>query len=634
MSKISLPTKRATHLPLRVIARNGAVHRDASSVLSLVVIMSFLWLLPVGLQAQSVESIKNSGEYLWGEGTGETIRQAETQAMQSLVEKISVNVESLFENVEEEVQTNGDLDASSAVKMVVKTYSSATLTNTEQLVLSQEPDAKVLRFVLKKDVQKIFEGRKNKVLDFINLAQNAESKLKIDDVLRYYYWSYCLLKSLPDANQITLPGSDMLLMTWIPDQINGTFSNIKVRKQEVDDEFVTIVVSYKGSPVASLDYTYFDGRSYTNIYSAADGRGIMEMQPGVSTDNLKIKCEYEYLGEAQIDKEIATVVEVMKGRNFRSAYVNVDGDGIASLPKRPSDLEGVAPKMSVSDMPISLVSPKEAASYEAIMSKVISAIKTKNYASVESYFTPEGKEMFNKLVNYGNARILEEPQLNYINNEKEVICRSIPMSFSFKNNTRKFVENVSFTFNADRKINCVAFGLGEDAVTDILSHEDYSEKARIVLTQFLENYKTAFALKRLDYITSIFDDNALIITGTVVKRAEYQSKEERARFLDNKIIKYNRYTKNEYIKHLERSFNSNEFINIRFSNNDIVRASGGYGEVYGIQIRQDYYSTNYGDTGYLFLFVDLNDPDNPIIKVRTWQPERDPDFGLYGLGDF
>ena len=599
-----------------------------------VAIIIALWMIPFGLQAQSIESIKNSGEYLWGEGKGETIREAETQAMQSLVEKISVNVESLFENVEQEVQTNGSLDASSAVKMVVKTYSTATLTNTEQLVLSQEPDAKVIRFVLKKDVQRIFEGRKNKMLDYVNLAKSAENKLKIDDVLRYYYWAYCLLRSLPDANQIALPGSDMLLVTWIPDQINEVLSNVKVRKQSVDDEFVTVVITYKGSPVASLDYTYFDGRSYTNIYSASDGRGIMEMQPGVSTDNLKIKCEYEYLGEAQIDKEIATVVEVMKGRNFRSAYVNVDGDGIAALPQLQADPFDSSPKMSFADMPISKVSSTEVTSYETIMGKVISAIKSKNYASVESYFTPEGKEMFHKLLNYGNARILEEPSLNYINNGNEVICRSIPMSFSFKNNTRKFVENVCFTFNANRKIDCVAFGLGEEAVTDILKHDDYSEKARIVLTQFLENYKTAFALKRLDYITSIFDDNALIITGSVVKRTDYQSKEEKTRFLDNKIIKYNRYTKNEYIKHLERCFNSNEFVNIRFANNDIVKAGGSYGEVYGIQIRQDYYSTNYGDTGYLFLFVDLNDPNNPIIKVKTWQPDRDPDFGLYGLGDF
>ena len=592
------------------------------------------WLIPFGIHAQSIETIKRSGEYLWGEGTGETIREAETQAMQSLVEKISVNVESLFENVEKEVQINGSLDASSAVKMVVKTYSSATLTNTDQLVLSQEPDAKIIRFVLKKDVQKIFEGRKNKMLDYVNLAQSAENKLKIDDVLRYYYWAYCLLRSLPDANQIVLPGSDRLLVTWIPDQINGVLSNVKVRKQSVDDEFVNLVITYKGSPVASLDYTYFDGRSYTNIYSASDGRGIMEMQPGVSTDNLKIKCEYEYLGEAQIDKEIASVVEVMKGRNFRNSHINVGGDGM-STPKTglPKSIE-VTLKEAVSAMPHSAVTEVDAASYESIMAKVVAAIKKKDYASVSSYFTTEGMDMFNKLLNYGNARIMEEPQLSYVQNGEEVICRSIPMSFGFKNNTRKFVENVCFTFDADRKINCVAFGLGTEATADILKRTDYSEKARIILTQFLENYKTAFALKRLDYIRSIFDDNALIITGTVVKRTNYQNKEEQTRFLDNKIIKYNRYSKNEYMKHLERCFKSNEFVNIRFANNDIVKAGGSYGEVYGIQIRQDYYSTNYGDTGYLFLFVDLNDPNNPIIKVRTWQPDRDPDFGLYGLGDF
>ena len=411
----------------------------------------------------------------------------------------------------------------------------------------------------------------------------------------------------------------------------------------MEDEFVTLSITYNGSPVASFDYTYFDGRGYTNIYSAADGIGVMEMQPGVSTNNLKIKCEYEYLGEAQIDKEIAMVVDVMKGRNFRSAYLNVSGDNaplaskpvpVASGSGTPAPTARQSVKETVSAMSLASVPEKEVADFEKIMGKVIQAIRNKNFASVESCFTAEGKEMFEKLLKYGNARILEEPQLAYIRKGDETICRSIPMSFSFKNNTRKFVENVNFTFNAQKLISCVAFGLGEEAVSDILKREDYSEYARVILTQFLENYKTAFALKRLDYIQSIFDDNALIITGTVVKRTNYQNKEEQTRFLDNKIIKYNRYSKNEYIKHLERSFKSNEFINIRFANNDIVKAGGSYGEVYGIQIRQDYYSANYGDTGYLFLYVDLNDPDNPIIKVRTWQPERDPNFGLYGLGDF
>ena len=85
------------------------------------------------------------------------------------------------------------------------------------------------------------------------------------------------------------------------------------------------------------------------------------------------------------------------------------------------------------------------------------------------------------------------------------------------------------------------------------------------------------------------------------------------------------------MEQLERCFESNEFINIRFAENDIVKAGKG-GEIYGIQIKQDYYSSNYGDTGYLFLMVDLNDPKQPIITVRVWMPERDPDFS--GLPDF
>ena len=586
-------------------------------------------------QNESLTEIKNSGKYLWGEGMSESYNEADREALRHLVENISVNVESSFSNVMENVSlSSGTADTKMAMQAVMKTYSQATLTNTKVLTLSQEPDAHVIRYVKIDDVAKIFQARRDKAVDFVSLAQKAEEKLKIDDVLRYYYWSYCLLTSLPDTMNPKALGDAMLLKSWIPDKMNETFSNLKVQKRKVEGDFVTLRITYKDQPVASLDYSYFDGRGYTNIYGATDGIGAMELQPGYSTDNLKIKCEYEYLGEAQIDKEIAAVVGVMRGRNFRNAYLNVTGDDMAQLPQLSVSVIEKAEAEIAEAMPLSVVTENEAESYEVIMQRVIKAIRNKDYASVESYFTEEGREMFSKLLEYGNARIIEEPQLIYINKGDEVICRSIPMSFSFKNNTRKFVENVNFTFDADKKINCVSFGLGKEAAADILKRTDYSERARIILTQFLENYKTAFALKRLDYIESIFDDNALIITGTVVKKTDYQNPEERTRFLDNNIIKYNRFSKNEYIKHLQRCFKSNEYVNIHFANNDVVKANDTFGEVYGIQIKQDYYSTNYGDTGYLFLYVDLNDPDKPIIKVRTWQPERDPNFGLYGLGDF
>jgi hypothetical protein len=84
---------------------------------------------------------------------------------------------------------------------------------------------------------------------------------------------------------------------------------------------------------------------------------------------------------------------------------------------------------------------------------------------------------------------------------------------------------------------------------------------------------------------------------------------------------------------LKKCFKRNEFVNLRFSNNDVMKMGIG-GELYAIQIQQDYYSSTYGDKGYLFLMVDINNPEKPLIKVRTWQPEKDPDFGLYGPGDF
>jgi hypothetical protein len=102
--------------------------------------------------------------------------------------------------------------------------------------------------------------------------------------------------------------------------------------------------------------------------------------------------------------------------------------------------------------------------------------------------------------------------------------------------------------------------------------------------------------------------------------------------------------KQSYLKRLKTIFGSNEFINVRFADNDIEKMGNG-GELYGIQIHQDYYSSSYSDTGYLFLMIDMNNPSQPSIMVRTWQPERDPNvnshfnrndrfYGLFYGGNF
>lgn len=615
-----------------------------------IVLLTLLLAVTVPVLSQSIDEIRESSDYISGEGFGRSLREADNDALKSLISKISVSVQSDFSSVEEEVVTSDGIDANSAVRSVIQTYSQATLQNTERIIVKQEPNAEVFRYVKRSDVAKIFESRKAKVLDMMASAQKAEKKGKIDDALRYYYWGYCLLQSLPNANAVTNDAGNVLVH-WIPDQIDDILDDIRFVKENVDDIFVELGVYYKGQPVTSLDYTYFDGMNWSNLYSARDGRGILEMRPGASTDNLQVKCEYEYFGESHIDKEIAQVVEVMRGRVFRGATCRVFNElpsDLALNSDKSSQTASIEQKASV-DIEIepgvddvvtnfapsninslTLLDDEQAKPYAESMERVVAAIKTGKYETVKELFSDDGMDMFDKLVSYGKGRIVGNPEPTYMAIGDEVVCRSIPINFSFKNNNRQFVENITFTFNADKKIDCLAFGLDEKAADDILHHAAWGEYARKILTEFLENYKTAYSLKRLDYLRQVFDDNAVIITGKVVTRPEGTDDDGR-RYLNNKYVQLTRQSKEQYLRNLERCFNSNEFINIRFAENDIVKAGVG-GEVYGIQIKQDYYSSNYGDTGYLFLMVDLNDPKQPIIKVRVWQPERDPDFK--GLPNF
>ena len=236
------------------------------------------------------------------------------------------------------------------------------------------------------------------------------------------------------------------------------------------------------------------------------------------------------------------------------------------------------------------------------------AIGSHNYASVENLFTPEGVSIYKKLLQYGNARIIHTPILKYFQYNEYVICRFIPMSFNFKTNNRTFIEDVVFYLNKDNKVCNIAFGLEKKALHNIASKDAWSEADREMIISFLENYKTAYALKRFDYINDIFSDNALIITGIVTK----VNRTAESPYLSNTIVKYNRQTKAEYMRKLKYSFDSNEFINIRFADNTVRRSFKG-NNLYGIQIKQDYFSTHYGDSGYLFLLVDLSDKSKPQI---------------------
>lgn len=594
---------------------------------SLIVLFCFCAML-VFSQKITWDGIKaNRAVYICGEGYGETIDEADKRALSDLANQISVSVSSRTNTKDEEWITDTSLNFSQQFSSTINTYSRATFNDAEKFVISDEPDAHVGRYIKRTDLQRIFDERKNKILDFVKLAEKAEEQANVDVALKNYYWAYMLLQTMqyPDAVKYKSEnGEEYTLSSYIPNRMDAIFDDIVIGVTSVNQGDVDLSVSFRGKPVGAMDYIYSDGGgAWSSLCQAKNGRGVVGLVPGIEVSALHFKIEYAYKQEA--DKEMESVFESVKSKSFRKSNIQIPLGKKQETPIVKIERDLATPATMI-------VAKSDSKPIESAMNEIVSAIKQKQFESVVKLFTPEGYEMFQKLIHYGNARVLEYSGCTYTKMGDRIVARSVPMSFSFKNGVLKyFVEDVTFTFNSDGKVESLAFGLGDVATRDVMSKSSWTDESKQTIVSFLENYKTAFALKDIGYIESIFDDNALIIVGHVIKLAP---SEVSNRYANNVYVKKTKYSKSQYIKHLRQCFASNEFVNIRFENNEVLKA-GSNKEIYGIQIKQDYYSSNYSDVGYLYLQVDLQDAEKPIITVRTWQEEPDPDLGrVYGMGDF
>ena len=619
------------------------IRKNLKQLIARGVAMGVLLLLALTASAQSWEEVREDDDYIYGEGWGSTVTEADKQALANLISKIASNVTGESHSSLKTQNSNGQLNEESQFSQTVSTYSQATLTNTQQKVLKNEPDAYVVRWIKKSEIEKIFESRKRKALDLIETAVRAEKKGKVDDVLRNYYWALTLLKSLQYPNEVTYTdedGKEHVCTNWCKEKIDDTFYELKTIYDSREGNDIRLAITYKGKPVNSVDYKFWDGQTWSAIYSAKDGWGVLELAPGFDGAQVQMKYEYEYAGEAKIDHEVEMVLNAVKGTPMPKAYTNVMLKSNEKKKEREARMEMMqSQSFTTNEAAIAPPKPveKKIDAYKDAVEKMVAAIKQKDYDSARDLFTSVGWSMFTKLMKYGKAKVLDSDNIRFLESEDGIVERGLRMSFSFNSGGRAtFVEDIVLTFNKEQKIVNIAFGLGKTAEDDILNKGVWDEKSRLAIMNFLENYKTAYALKRLDYIRSIFDDDAVIITGSVVSKANSITNMENQSSISaegNQIIKMNRQTKDEYLASLKRCFERNEFVNIRFSDNEVKKMGAG-GESYGIQIQQDYYSSTYGDKGYLMLLVDINEPKKPLIKLRTWQPEKDPNFGLYEPGDF
>ena len=159
-------------------------------------------------------------------------------------------------------------------------------------------------------------------------------------------------------------------------------------------------------------------------------------------------------------------------------------------------------------------------------------------------------------------------------------------------------------------------GAGEDVI---------DQANRETILSFVENFRTAYNKKNLDYIRNVFSDQALIIVGRVVENTGEASSYEQQ-------VEYLRLNKDEYIDRLESLFSRNEWIDVGYEDIGIIRHPK-HPDIYGVSLTQYYNSATYSDEGYLFLLIDFEDPKKPVIHVRTWQPKQvTPEDEVFHIG--
>ena len=167
-------------------------------ILTILILINFR---SYGLYAQvNIQHIKSDSKYWSAEGNGTTVEEADHDALSQIIRQISVSVSTTMQEENENRLVNEGVEYSYyAQKGFVKSSSFASLQNVEMIVLEPEPNAKVFRWVAKSEVGRMFEERKNKILDFVKTGKIAEQRLQIDDALRNYYWALMLAKVNRDA---------------------------------------------------------------------------------------------------------------------------------------------------------------------------------------------------------------------------------------------------------------------------------------------------------------------------------------------------------------------------------------------------------------------------------------------------
>ena len=191
--------------------------------------------------------------------------------------------------------------------------------------------------------------------------------------------------------------------------------------------------------------------------------------------------------------------------------------------------------------------------------------------------------------------------------------RGVPVFFEQGETDTDKYQDLVLDFTSEGKISDVYIAIPQHQVDEILKGNSVTDlRRRQLVLKFFENFQTAYFRKDIAFIEKVFNSDVRII-----------------------IRGYDERSHLEYLSKIRKAFQRNEYFNVKLSEIKVEQHPNQRNEhIYGVTLRQDWSSTTYSDSGWLFLMIDFSNEDKPIIWVATWQPISVPRVQVYWFDDF
>lgn len=617
-------------------------------------------------EREAAENIKHRTGIRYGEGRGLTQYDAEQNARNELAHSISAVV-SINERHGIDTRTG---NSDQFYSMTSTVTSNVTLQNVEFITWQEGNDYLSVAFISEKDLKEAVEDRKSRVRDLISLGLSQEANVNIAGALKYYCWALNMANYFKDDIKYMQEGVELDARLWLPEKIKSVLNNIKItldgneiiyNPDDYDKYAVNLKILYNGYPVSGLDLSYFNGDKTVYPVHAKSGEATL-LFTNLNTKSISVKALYNYLDEAAnyhpeiklsyekgptytFDTFSTTIIPVSVNENkveikqTKLTEVAGNSDSKTGLVESLSQVETV--ETNEVAVPVETLVPIEANVRKTIerkdaaesfpklvsaMQQVEQAIKSRNYESVKNLFTNEGFSLFMLMMRSGKVSVVKKSEFKVEKSNLFTIGQKIPVVVKVGKHSSN--ENIVFRFDDNGLISSVAYALTKIAEDDIFRQASWNLESRYSLLTFMEDYQTAFALKRLDYMEKIFSDNAIIIVGKFDSRRPLRG----SGFTDNgtknlkvpATVSYKYFNKDQYLNKLEKDFSTKSFIQLVFEDTEISKASTNGmldNEVIWIELKQQYISNNYADKGFLTLQINMK-PSGSQINIRTWTPTQ------------